>query len=177
MAVTTQLNTGTTPLIVSEGGTGVATNTTAYAPLAAGTTATGALQVCSTGLATSGFVLTSTGSSSLPSFQAVAVPAGTTSGVAKFWINAAGAGTSTNASFNVTSITDTGTGTLTVTIATDFSTTNWAGNANGKVAGGTLTSFVFSAQTAGACTVICFQGSLGNLADPQLYYVSGFGDQ
>lgn len=57
--------------VVAGGGTGVATMTTAYAPVCAGTTATGALQVASTGLATSGFVLTSTGSSSLPSFQTV----------------------------------------------------------------------------------------------------------
>lgn len=57
---------------VTDGGTGVGTMTTAYAPICAGTTATGALQVASTGLATSGFVLTSNGSSSLPSFQAAA---------------------------------------------------------------------------------------------------------
>jgi hypothetical protein len=57
-------------LIVGNGGTGVATMTTAYAPVCAGTTATGALQVASTGLSTSGYVLTSNGSSSLPSFKA-----------------------------------------------------------------------------------------------------------
>ncbi len=57
--------------VVAGGGTGVATMTTAYAPVCAGTTATGALQVASTGLSTSGYVLTSTGSSSLPSFQAL----------------------------------------------------------------------------------------------------------
>jgi hypothetical protein len=68
--VNTQLNTAGTPIIVAEGGTGVATMTTAYAPVCAGTTATGALQVASTGLSTSGFVLTSNGSSALPSFQA-----------------------------------------------------------------------------------------------------------
>ncbi len=65
---------GLTTVPVTAGGTGVATMTTAYAPVAAGTTATGALQVCSTGLSTSGFVLTSTGASSLPTFQAL--PAG-----------------------------------------------------------------------------------------------------
>lgn len=58
-------------LIVGNGGTGVATMTTPYAPVISGTTATGALQVASTGLSTSGFVLTSTGASSLPTFQAV----------------------------------------------------------------------------------------------------------
>lgn len=77
MAVTTQLNTAGTPIIVASGGTGVATMTTAYAPVISGTTATGALQVASTGLSTSGFVLTSNGASSVPSFQAVSAPAGT----------------------------------------------------------------------------------------------------
>lgn len=57
--------------VVAGGGTGVTTMTTAYAPVCAGTTATGALQVASTGLSTSGFVLTSTGASSLPTFQAI----------------------------------------------------------------------------------------------------------
>lgn len=60
-----------TTAVVAGGGTGVATMTTAYAPVCAGTTATGALQVASTGLSTSGYVLTSTGASSLPSFQAI----------------------------------------------------------------------------------------------------------
>jgi len=57
---------------VANGGTGVATMTTAYAPVCAGTTATGTLQVASTGLSTSGFILTSTGAASLPTFQAPA---------------------------------------------------------------------------------------------------------
>ena len=56
--------------VVAGGGTGVTTMTTAYAPVCAGTTATGALQVASTGIGTSGFVLTSTGASSLPTWQA-----------------------------------------------------------------------------------------------------------
>lgn len=55
---------------VTTGGTGVTTMTTAYAPVCAGTTATGALQVASSGQGTSGFVLTSTGSASLPTWQA-----------------------------------------------------------------------------------------------------------
>ena len=65
---TTMDLTGT--LIVGNGGTGVATMTTAYAPVCAGTTATGNLQVASTGLSTSGYVLTSNGASALPSFKA-----------------------------------------------------------------------------------------------------------
>lgn len=57
------------PQPVIEGGTGALTFT-AYAPVIAGTTATGAFQSASTGLATSGFVLTSNGASAVPSFQA-----------------------------------------------------------------------------------------------------------
>lgn len=63
---------GGTDVPVTDGGTGVSTMTTAYAPVCAGTTATGALQVASTGLSTSGYVLTSNGASALPSFQAPA---------------------------------------------------------------------------------------------------------
>lgn len=59
------------PAQVAKGGTGIAT-TTAYAPICGGTTATGAMQAASTGLSTSGYVLTSNGASALPSFQAVA---------------------------------------------------------------------------------------------------------
>jgi hypothetical protein len=72
MATNNQLNTGSTPLTVAEGGTGDSTLTTAYAPVCAGTTATGVLQAASTGLSTSGYVFTSNGSSALPSFQAPA---------------------------------------------------------------------------------------------------------
>lgn len=61
--------TGITDLVVADGGTGVSTMTTAYAPVCAGTTATGALQVASTGLSTSGFQLYSNGASAVPSFK------------------------------------------------------------------------------------------------------------
>ena len=57
-------------LAVSNGGTGQTTLTTAYGVLAAGTTATGALQNIGTG--TSGQILKSNGPGVLPSFQAAA---------------------------------------------------------------------------------------------------------
>lgn len=66
------ITTGTwngTDIAVADGGTGVS-SFTAYAPLVAGTTGTGALQQATTGLSTSGYVLTSNGSSAVPSFQA-----------------------------------------------------------------------------------------------------------
>jgi hypothetical protein len=62
-----------TDVPITDGGTGVSTMTTAYAPVCAGTTATGALQVASTGLSTAGYVLTSNGASAVPSFQAASV--------------------------------------------------------------------------------------------------------
>lgn len=57
------------PLSVANGGTGDS-SFTAYAPICGGTTTTGNLQQATTGFSTSGYVLTSTGASSLPSFQA-----------------------------------------------------------------------------------------------------------
>jgi hypothetical protein len=65
---------------VAGGGTGD-TSLTAYAPLAGGTTTTGAVQSASTGMSTSGNVLTSTGSSSLPSFQALPTASTSAAGV------------------------------------------------------------------------------------------------
>ena len=58
-----------TAITVANGGTGLTTFTTAYGVIAAGTTATGALQNCGAG--TAGQVLTSNGASTLPSFQAI----------------------------------------------------------------------------------------------------------
>jgi hypothetical protein len=65
MAVTTQLNTGTTPLAVTNGGTGTA-STVAYAPICGGTTTTSALQKVAS-LGTSGQFLKSNGSA-LPTY-------------------------------------------------------------------------------------------------------------
>lgn len=69
MAVNDQLNTAGTPVAVTEGGTGVATFTTANGVLCSNTTATGV--VVTAPPSTSGFVLTSTGSSTIPTFQAI----------------------------------------------------------------------------------------------------------
>jgi hypothetical protein len=58
-------------VLVANGGTGD-TSFTAYAPILGGTTSTGVLQQSTTGMGTSGYVLTSTGSSSVPTWQVVA---------------------------------------------------------------------------------------------------------
>lgn len=57
------------PQPVVEGGTGIQ-SATVYAPICGGTSTTGAFQSAATGIGTSGFVLTSTGASSLPTWQA-----------------------------------------------------------------------------------------------------------
>ena len=64
------LATGFTPVTVPLGGTGVSTLTTAYGTLIAGTTATGAVQTVAPG--TSGYILTSNGTSAAPTYQAAA---------------------------------------------------------------------------------------------------------
>ena len=58
-------------LDVANGGTGDS-SFTVYAAICGGTTTTGTLQSASTGISNSGYVLTSTGAASLPTFQAPA---------------------------------------------------------------------------------------------------------
>jgi len=81
--------------VVAGGGTGIST-TTAYAPICAGTSSTGAFQQATTGFSTSGFVLTSTGSSSLPTWQA-----GVTSTTGTFTPAIAFGGSSTGITYSV----------------------------------------------------------------------------
>lgn len=59
--------------VVAGGGTG-STSFTAYAPVCAASTTTGALTSCASGLSSSGYVLTSNGSSSAPTWQAPGTP-------------------------------------------------------------------------------------------------------
>ena len=66
--VTNQLNTGATPIAVSQGGVGINTLTTAYAPVCAGSAATSHFQPADSGLSNSGYILCSNGSSVVPSF-------------------------------------------------------------------------------------------------------------
>lgn len=57
------------PQPVIEGGTGIS-SATSYAPVCGGTTTTGAFQSASSGQSNSGYVLTSNGTSALPTWQA-----------------------------------------------------------------------------------------------------------
>lgn len=66
--------------VVANGGTGLATATThLYAPVCTGTTATGAFQIADGGMSNVGYVWTSTGASSLPTWQ-IASGGGTVTG-------------------------------------------------------------------------------------------------
>jgi len=108
---------------VSAGGTGLSTATTAYAPVCAGTTATGNFQVASTGLSTAGWVLTSNGSSALPSFQS---PGGGGTG-AVAWVNFnANPTVAIRGSFGVTSLTDHGTGEYSVNFSSTLANSDYA---------------------------------------------------
>jgi hypothetical protein len=73
-------------ITVPSGGTGLA-SATAYAPICGGTTTTGAFQSASTGQGTSGYIFTSTGASSLPSFQGIVNLPATTSSLGQVQIN------------------------------------------------------------------------------------------
>jgi hypothetical protein len=168
----TQLNTGTTAIVVGNGGTGVSTMTTAYAPVCAGTTATGALQVASTGLSTTGNVLTSNGSSALPSWQAGALP----SLGARFWIQVTGDGTTINTRTGVTYVTHNSAGNLTITFITPFATANYVVvSTSGKTTAGY--SITDSGNLAtGSCRVLSFNSS-ASATDPVYIFAVGFGAQ
>lgn len=63
--------TTTKPVLMLQGGLGDSSNTVSYAPVCAGVSTQGTLQTASSGMSNTGYVLTSTGASSLPTWQAV----------------------------------------------------------------------------------------------------------
>lgn len=105
---------------------------------------------------------------------------------AKFWADIVGAGTSINASYNVTSITDTGAGDVAITIATDFSSANYAvvasverNNSTTTVTSDKKVVIKSGTQAAGSVSLQCWDSTATNnvIEDPSSYYVVGFGDQ
>jgi len=170
--VTTNLDTGATSLAVGQGGTGVATMTTAYAPVCAGTTATGALQVASTGLSTTGNALVSNGASALPSWQAVP----TINQAVKFFIQVDGSGATIETRLNVTSVTHNSTGNLTITFITSFAAAAYSVVSNsGKTTAGY--SVVDSGNVAaGSCRILSFNSS-ASATDPVYIFAMGAGAQ
>jgi hypothetical protein len=151
----------TTPLIVSQGGTGVA-STTAYAVVCGGTTSTGAVQsIASVG--TSGQVLTSNGAGALPTFQAAGGGSGTvlsvqiftsgsgtytpTAGANYIWVRAVGGGG--------------GGGGASATTNGHFSSGSCGGSGGYAEYWGAAASLAYSVGAAGAGGVAASAGSDG----------------
>ena len=140
--------------LVPGGGTGIVT-TTAYAPICGGTTATGAFQAASTGLSTSGFVLTSNGAAALPSFQAVSASGAITTITG----NSGGAESPSAGNFNIV-----GTGSITIAGSANTETVQLTGLTNHAVlvgAGTATITKVGPSSTVGAPLL-----SAGASADP-----------
>ena len=99
---------------------------------------------------------------------------------AKFWavVTVSGGVPSLGNSYNVTSITDTATGRLTVTIATDFSSSGWAGFVDVTLNNITVRIAGLSVGTpaAGSCEYGCITAAPA-YTDPDSWYVGGYGDQ
>lgn len=140
--------------VVAGGGTG-ATSFTAYAPVCGGTTSTNPLQSASTGLSTSGFVLTSNGASALPSFQSVSASGAITTITG----NTGGAESPSSGNFNIV-----GTGSITVAGSANTETVQLTGLTNHSllVGAGTATITNLGVATNGQLPI----GSTG--ADPVL---------
>lgn len=140
--------------VVAGGGTG-STSFTAYAPVCGGTTSTNPLQSASTGLSTSGFVLTSNGASALPSFQSVSASGAITTITG----NTGGAESPSSGNFNIV-----GTGSITVAGSANTETVQLTGLTNHSllVGAGTATITNLGAATNGQLPI----GSTG--ADPVL---------
>lgn len=106
-------------------------------------------------------------------------------GVAKCWGKAVGAGTSLTVNYNITSITDTGTGRLGVNIGNDFSSANYAINAD--IERGVTTLAVADVEqcairnaspAAGSFELESYDHTATTLAadDPANYFWSCYGD-
>lgn len=148
---------------VIEGGTGVQA-ATAYAPLTGGTTSTGPFQSASTGQSTAGFVLTSTGSSSLPTWQ-IASSSATVSSM--FYANA---NTENNAFGNTGHVFAIGSITA-LTIVTNTGSNGYAGNGSGTPANYTAPITGYYQLTGILGTTIT--NTTGSTAVRMTFYVNG----
>ena len=95
---------------------------------------------------------------------------------AKAWAKVDGAGTTVDASYNITDTTDNNVGDLTVNIATDFSSADWAQMVLVNQAADTHHTFVSFTQLAGTFGAKSDETHAGTSVDPQDYWFAGFGD-
>ncbi len=113
------------PTVPAKGGTGLS-SLTAYAPICAGTSSTGNFQQASSGIATTGYVLTSTGASSLPTWQSASGAAGLSIGVYTYATVNTGATTVTAVnSYNVSSITYSAAGSYAINYSSNITIKAW----------------------------------------------------
>lgn len=146
-------------VVVAGGGTGI-TTTTAYAPLCGGTTATGAFQAADSGISNVGYVLTSTGAASLPTWQA----AGGGGGVSSLAGNSGGGLTGAlNLVTSNSTVTFSGSGS---TITQDFDLTNVIfGSSLPSLSGGTglvgIGAGVLDATTTGNNKIAIGSNAMG----------------
>ncbi len=92
------------------------------------------------------------------------------------YVTVSGAVPTLTTSYNITSITDTATGRLTITIATDFSSVNWCGTANGEAVAGTSRFITLGSKAAGS-VILEAQNDAGAVSDPEAWNFIGMGDQ
>src|SRR5271166_1113524 len=163
---TTMDLTGT--LGVANGGTDAVSFTT-YAPICGGITTTGALQSADTGIGTSGYVLTSTGATSLPTWQA----GGGGGGIVTIDDDFSGSATGSTVTFDAntncgSSVSFQASGAAVDLFVTDANnnTIIGSGSGNGSISGTSNTSLGYqtlaSAGAATNCTAIG-SGSLNGL--------------
>lgn len=115
---------------------------TTYAPLCGPTSSPGAAQSASTGMSTSGFVLTSNGASALPSFQS----ASASGAITTITGNSGGAESPSSGNFNIL-----GTGSITIAGSANTETVQLTGLTNHaiQIGAGTATLTQLGAGTTG----------------------------
>ena len=96
---------------------------------------------------------------------------------AKWWLDA-NTGGGIIVGYNVASVTDTATGRIAVTIATDFSSADWMPFGIGAflTTGDSIRACVAGTPAAGSAEFMGFNNA-NALADPERWYLGGFGDQ
>lgn len=189
-----------TPVTIPFGGTGLATLTTAYGVVCAGTTPTGALQ--NAGAGTAGQFLMSNGGGDLPSFQTL--PAASKSNqiaaasstvfitpsvqqfhpsATKFWctFTTSAGGAVVTSSYNVATVVRNSLGKYTITYTVPFTTANYNIGVSIGLAGTNYSSGLVETQATGSCQVSVFYiaGTPAQpiYADGNTVFVQGYGTQ
>ncbi|MEO6077581.1 MAG: hypothetical protein ABIP54_02230 [Candidatus Andersenbacteria bacterium] len=161
-----------TAVDVSHGGTGVATLTTPYGVLCAGTTATGAVQTLAA-LGASGTVLTSNGASALPSFQAAAGGTGTG---ATTLLTYNPSGPTVVASLNITSVTHSSVGKYIINFTSNYANANYCIQLTNSDSTGSLYTATIGTGVAVPTTAHCnvTGGTVASYLDANYYTAAIF---